>query len=70
MLGNIGSLEIALIALILLVLFGAKRIPALMGSIGEGIRELKNSFRSDEVEKPDADGERLRDRRDASRLER
>jgi sec-independent protein translocase protein TatA len=52
MFGNIGLLEIGIIALILLLLFGAKRIPLLMGSIGEGIRELKNSFRHDDTEKP------------------
>lgn len=44
---NLGPLELALIALILLVLFGAKRIPALLSSLGEGVRELKRSFRSD-----------------------
>ena len=50
MFGNLGLLEISLILLILLVLFGAKRIPKVMGSIGEGIRELKNSFSGDSVE--------------------
>ena len=51
MLGNIGFLEISIIALILLVLFGAKRIPALFASIGQGIRELKNSLLGEEVTK-------------------
>lgn len=50
MFGNIGLLEVGIIVLILLVLFGAKRIPLLFGSIGQGIRELRNSFRSDEIE--------------------
>ena len=49
MFGNIGFLELALIALILLILFGAKRIPVLFGSIGQGVRELKRSFQSDDA---------------------
>ena len=53
MLGNLGVLEISIIALILLVLFGAKRIPTLLASFGEGIRELKRSFDSDGISKRD-----------------
>ena len=48
MFGNIGFLEISIIALILLVVFGAKRIPTLFASFGQGIRELKRSFTDDE----------------------
>ena len=44
MFGNLGLLELSIVALILLLLFGAKRIPTLFGSIGTGLRELKRSF--------------------------
>ncbi|HYC51204.1 MAG TPA: twin-arginine translocase TatA/TatE family subunit [Gemmatimonadaceae bacterium] len=44
---GLGVVELGIIALILLLLFGAKRIPLLMGSIGEGIKELKHSFKDD-----------------------
>jgi len=42
-LGSLGGWEIALIAFVFLVLFGAKKIPQLMKGLGEGIREFKNT---------------------------
>ncbi len=42
--GRIGLPEIAIIAGIIIVLFGAKRIPELMRSIGRGIKELKSGL--------------------------
>jgi sec-independent protein translocase protein TatA len=41
MLGQIGMQEIHLILFILLLLFGAKRLPELGQSLGKGIREFK-----------------------------
>lgn len=41
MFGQIGMQEIILILLILLLLFGAKRLPELGQSLGKGIREFK-----------------------------
>ena len=42
--GNIGFTEILVILLIVLLLFGAKRIPEIAGSFGKGIREFKKSM--------------------------
>ena len=42
--GNIGFMEILVILLIVLLLFGAKRIPEIAGSFGKGIREFKKSM--------------------------
>jgi sec-independent protein translocase protein TatA len=42
-LGSLGGQEILLIALIVLLLFGAKKIPELMKGIGKGIREFKDA---------------------------
>ncbi|MCR4339082.1 MAG: twin-arginine translocase TatA/TatE family subunit [Gemmatimonadaceae bacterium] len=42
--GNIGMPEILLIMLIVLLLFGARRIPEIAGSIGKGIREFKKNI--------------------------
>ncbi len=39
--GNIGFREILIILLIILLLFGAKRIPEVMKAFGKGIREFK-----------------------------
>ena len=40
-LGNLGVVEIVLIALIVLLLFGGRKIPELMKGIGRGIRSFK-----------------------------
>lgn len=67
---GLGLMELGIIALILLLLFGAKRIPAVMASFGEGIRELRNSFKRDEIEPGSTEDERLRKQRDSDRIER
>ena len=41
--GHISFWEIALIFLAILLLFGARRIPEIAGSLGKGIREFKRS---------------------------
>jgi sec-independent protein translocase protein TatA len=41
--GNFSFWEIALIFLAILLLFGARRIPEIAGSLGKGIREFKRS---------------------------
>ena len=53
--GNLGTPEILLIGLIILVLFGAKRIPEFMQGLGKGVREFKKAARDiqDEIEKPE-----------------
>jgi sec-independent protein translocase protein TatA len=42
--GNLGFTEIMLIAVVVLLLFGAKRLPEVGASIGKGIREFKRSL--------------------------
>lgn len=44
MLGNLGLPEILLIGFIVLMVFGAKRLPEIGASFGKGIREFKRSF--------------------------
>ncbi|MBA3553883.1 MAG: twin-arginine translocase TatA/TatE family subunit [Gemmatimonadales bacterium] len=41
---NLGFTEIALILLVVLLLFGAKRLPEVGASFGKGIREFKRSL--------------------------
>ena len=43
-LGNIGAGEIILIALIIILMFGAKRIPELMKGLGQGVRSFKEGI--------------------------
>lgn len=40
-LGNIGTGEIIIIAIIVLLLFGGKKIPELMKGLGKGVRSFK-----------------------------
>ncbi len=51
---NIGWQEILIILLIILILFGAKKIPELARSIGKGIQEFKKGLSGeiDEEEEP------------------
>ncbi|MGZ8469098.1 MAG: Sec-independent protein translocase subunit TatA/TatB [Gemmatirosa sp.] len=44
MFSNIGLPEILIILLIVLILFGAKRIPEVAGSLGKGINEFKRNM--------------------------
>ncbi len=54
MLGNIGPLEILVVLIIALVVFGPKRLPELGNSLGRGIREFRDSV-SGEKHDEDAD---------------
>ena len=60
LLGSVGAGEILLIALIILLLFGGKKIPELMRGLGKGVRSFKEGMNEakeeaqkikDEVEK-------------------
>ena len=53
----IGSSEILIIGLVVLLLFGAKKIPTLMKDVGKGVREInktkqeiKEELKLDEME--------------------
>lgn len=44
MLGNFSAVEIIMILVVILLLFGAKRIPEIAGSFGKGITEFKRNM--------------------------
>jgi sec-independent protein translocase protein TatA len=50
---NIGPLEIVVILIIALIVFGPRRLPELGRSMGKGIREFKNSLTSDKDDDDD-----------------
>ena len=52
--GWIGPWEIAILLLIVLLVFGPKRLPELGKSLGRGMREFKNSIKGgqDEADEP------------------
>lgn len=47
--GNLGTGEIIVIALVVLLLFGGKKIPELMKGLGKGVKSFKDGL--NEVEK-------------------
>ena len=46
--GGLGMPELLIILVIILVLFGSRRIPDLAKGLGEGIRNFKSGMRGDE----------------------
>jgi sec-independent protein translocase protein TatA len=42
--GRIGFSELVVVLLIVVVLFGAKRIPEILRSMGQGVKEFKDAI--------------------------
>ncbi|HSR14712.1 MAG TPA: twin-arginine translocase TatA/TatE family subunit [Gemmatimonadales bacterium] len=57
--GNLGFSEIMLIMVVVLLLFGARRLPEIGASFGKGIREFKRSLSdvSDSINTPVQSGQ-------------
>jgi sec-independent protein translocase protein TatA len=54
--GNFGATEIMLIILVIVLLFGGRKIPELMKGIGQGMKEFKKASRlDDETDNSSAD---------------
>lgn len=47
-LGFVGVPQIVLIVVIILLIFGGKKIPELMRGLGSGIKEFKNAAKDDD----------------------
>ena len=58
--GNLGFQEILLIAVVILVLFGSRKIPEFMRGLGKGIREFNDA--KDNVKKELEEGLKEKDR--------
>ena len=52
--GRLGTGEILLLALVVMLLFGAKRMPDMAKSLGESLHIFKKSISSDEANKDKA----------------
>jgi sec-independent protein translocase protein TatA len=48
--GKIGPLEIVLILLVVILLFGGRKIPELMKGIGQGLKEFKKAKDTDNTD--------------------
>ena len=56
-LGNLGTGEIIIIAIIVLLLFGGKKVPELMKCIGKGVKNFKDGVKGleDDIKLDDTD---------------
>ena len=54
---NIGTGEILIVALVVLLLFGGKKIPELMEGLGKGVKSFKKGVREIENEVKEIDQE-------------
>ena len=63
--GGFGAQELILIVLVLLLLFGGKKLPELMRGAGRGIREFKDAMNTattdDDDKKPEAKKEETKE---------
>jgi sec-independent protein translocase protein TatA len=66
---NVGPLEIVLVLIIVLIVFGPKRLPEMGRSLGRGIREFKNSVSGPDEEDEPREIERARRDETATPLE-
>ncbi len=57
--GNIGPLEIGIVLVIALLVFGPKRLPELGSSLGRGIREFKETITGNKDDDEDDDPKAL-----------
>lgn len=57
MFGSLGFQELLVILLIVVIIFGASKLPQLGRGIGEGIRNFRDSLRSASGKKDDTDSE-------------
>jgi sec-independent protein translocase protein TatA len=48
--GNLGMTEILLILVVVVLLFGGRKIPELMKGIGQGMKEFKKASKYDPAE--------------------
>ena len=58
---NIGPLELIVVLIIALVVFGPKRLPELGRSLGRGIREFRGSVSGDSKDDDEEDDEEIRE---------
>jgi len=55
--GKIGMGQIILIIVLVLLLFGGRKIPELMKGLGKGMKEFKDATKDDDKDKEDKDKE-------------
>ena len=60
--GPVGPMELLVIVLIIVIIFGARRLPELGNSLGEGIKNFKNATKDEkDPEKIDEESKENKD---------
>jgi twin arginine-targeting protein translocase, TatA/E family len=59
LLGNVGTAEIIILAILVLLLFGGKKIPELMKGLGKGVKNFKDGVKGleDDIKSDDENPE-------------
>lgn len=70
MIPNLGPMELFIILVIVLVLFGARKVPEIGASIGKGIREFKKSMNDVERQIREPERDQPLDRGEARPMDR
>ena len=58
LLGMVGPWQIVILVLVVVLLFGGKKIPELMKGLGQGMKEFKNATKKDEDDKDKEESEK------------
>ena len=64
--GSFGGTELIIALVIILLLFGAKRIPELARGLGSGVKEFKAGTREGQLEEKQKDEEKAEEEQNAS----
>ena len=57
--GFIGPQEVIIIAIVVLLMFGGRKIPELMKGLGKGMKEFKNATKEEVSEEGKSDSEKI-----------
>lgn len=63
--GRIGTTELIIILVVLLLLFGARRIPEIARSVGKSLTEFKKGLKDGETTDNETDGDKDRNEGDS-----
>ena len=61
---GIGMPELLIILVIILIIFGAGKLPEIGGAIGKGIKNFKKSFRDQDEVEDTGDSKKIKDKDD------
>ena len=67
---SIGIWQVVLILVIVLIIFGAGKLPQVMGDVAKGVKSFKSGLKDDDEPPPQPLAERAASRRGASRSRR